>query len=476
MAATPPLSPHVPIADERGRPTPQFIQWWTEQRGMNNLIVPLTNTSEVSAVLDLLGDTPGAILTRGAAGWQMIVPGATGEVLTAAGPGAIPAWSPPPSFLALPDTPADYAGAAGQVATVNSNEDGLVFAPGGGGGGGGGAMLANGWVSHENTGVFRQAVGADLRVAIRAAEVQIGAPANYPIGVTGGAPPYTVTLVFGTALPAAWALNTGTMELEYDGTSFSETGVILQVEDAAGSRAYAIVPLRVGGIGGLLSALTGVANAAVYMPGVPGCLWNDTSGTIPATEPGDVVRRMTDLTGNGYDFTASGAVIRLMVDEIGRHYIDFGSAGARMSWASSAWVGTNGGLISIACRNPNPKRNARVFGTPTASGGNIELGYDTTNYFMKLNNTSTGVPYVVNDFAVISEHVQASVTTLRINGAAATTMAIGALAPRIHELGSGNSSFAPTNSLRFYGCVLVGEDPSPGLLATVETYLGGLIA
>lgn len=139
MAATPPLSPHVPIADDQGRPTPQFIQWWTQQRGVNNLIIPLTDTSEVSAVLDLIGDTPGALLTRGAGGWQMLVPGAVGTVLTAQAAGQPPAFAalppppPTPAFTALPDTPANYTGAAGMVATVNANEDGLEFATSSGG-------------------------------------------------------------------------------------------------------------------------------------------------------------------------------------------------------------------------------------------------------------------------------------------------------------------------------------------------------
>lgn len=134
MAETPPLSPHVPIADEQGRPTPEFLHWWQQQRGINGLVIPLTDATEVGAILDLIGDTRGALLVRGAAGWQVVLPGPAGYVLTSQGAGDDPTYvalPPSPPFTALPDTPADYVGAAGMMAAVNANEDGLEFVAGG---------------------------------------------------------------------------------------------------------------------------------------------------------------------------------------------------------------------------------------------------------------------------------------------------------------------------------------------------------
>ena len=57
--------------------------------------------------------------------------GTSGQFLKTNGAAANPAWATPPgsatTFLGLTDTPADYTGAAGMVATVNATETGLEF-------------------------------------------------------------------------------------------------------------------------------------------------------------------------------------------------------------------------------------------------------------------------------------------------------------------------------------------------------------
>lgn len=49
----------------------------------------------VSASLDALGNVPGSLLVRGHDGWEIILPGPEGYVLTAHGEEAIPTWEPP---------------------------------------------------------------------------------------------------------------------------------------------------------------------------------------------------------------------------------------------------------------------------------------------------------------------------------------------------------------------------------------------
>ena len=50
--------------------------------------------AQISTALDLIGSTRGAVLYRGAAGWSILGPGTSGYVLTSAGAGADPVWSP----------------------------------------------------------------------------------------------------------------------------------------------------------------------------------------------------------------------------------------------------------------------------------------------------------------------------------------------------------------------------------------------
>lgn len=50
--------------------------------------------ASISAVLDLIDDTRGAVLYRGATAWAALAPGTAGEVLSTNGAGADPAWIP----------------------------------------------------------------------------------------------------------------------------------------------------------------------------------------------------------------------------------------------------------------------------------------------------------------------------------------------------------------------------------------------
>lgn len=133
----PPLNPHVPIVDEKGRPTPVFHQWWQRQREVNTNIAPLGTGAEISALLDKIGGTQGDILYRDSANWNVLPAGITGRFLKTQGSGANPVWDiAAGSFIALTDTPTDYTGQAGKVAAVKADETGLEFVTGGGGGGG----------------------------------------------------------------------------------------------------------------------------------------------------------------------------------------------------------------------------------------------------------------------------------------------------------------------------------------------------
>lgn len=133
----PPLSPHVPIVDSAGRPTPEFLQWWQNQRDINDEVVPLGTGNEVSDVLDNIGATQGSILYRDSSNWNALGPGTAGRFLQTQGAGANPQWAAGSgAFTDLSDVPSSYSGKAGNVVAVNATEDGLEFiSPGGGGGG-----------------------------------------------------------------------------------------------------------------------------------------------------------------------------------------------------------------------------------------------------------------------------------------------------------------------------------------------------
>ena len=126
--AVPPLNPFVRITDEQGQPTPDFMQWWQAQRTTNDIIVPLATPAEVSAVLDLLGDTHGDLLFRGASIWDTLGPGTAGFVLATGGPAAAPVWvTLDKAFTDLTDTPSAYTGQGGRIVAVNAGATALEF-------------------------------------------------------------------------------------------------------------------------------------------------------------------------------------------------------------------------------------------------------------------------------------------------------------------------------------------------------------
>lgn len=61
------LTWNVPISNPNGTPTPEFMRKWSQQAVQNGTIP--ASAAQVSALLDLLGATPGDVLVRGSAGW-----------------------------------------------------------------------------------------------------------------------------------------------------------------------------------------------------------------------------------------------------------------------------------------------------------------------------------------------------------------------------------------------------------------------
>jgi hypothetical protein len=87
-----PLTWSVPITDKEGRPTEEFQRKWAQQFGINESIPDLSTATLVSAVIDKLGTTRGAILYRNATVWTLLIPATDGKVLTTHGAGADPTW------------------------------------------------------------------------------------------------------------------------------------------------------------------------------------------------------------------------------------------------------------------------------------------------------------------------------------------------------------------------------------------------
>lgn len=99
VAKPPPLDWQTPIVDPAGKPTPSFQRLWQAQLVLNNNLPDLGNAAAVSAALDLIGSVRGAMLVRGASGWQLLTPGISGRLLTTNGMGADPSWATLSSLL-----------------------------------------------------------------------------------------------------------------------------------------------------------------------------------------------------------------------------------------------------------------------------------------------------------------------------------------------------------------------------------------
>lgn len=134
----PPLNWQIQITDKDGRPTPEFQRLWQAQMVVNGTIPALSTPAAVSAVLDVLGTTRGAVLVRGASGWVLLPPGASGAVLTAHGAGADPDYQLPDGISDLLDGLGSvrgsvlYRGASGWAA-LGPGMAGQVFSTNGAG-------------------------------------------------------------------------------------------------------------------------------------------------------------------------------------------------------------------------------------------------------------------------------------------------------------------------------------------------------
>ena len=73
---------NIPIVNKDGTPTNEFMLKWLAQSEVNGEIPELKTPDQVSAVLDILGDTPGALLWRSPSGWVLLAPGTDTQFLT----------------------------------------------------------------------------------------------------------------------------------------------------------------------------------------------------------------------------------------------------------------------------------------------------------------------------------------------------------------------------------------------------------
>lgn len=97
-----PLDWKVPITNQDGTPTPEFMRKWAQQRTVNGLIPDLSTAAKVSAVIDLLGSVAGDILIRTPSGWVGLPIGTTAQELTVVA--GLPAWTDK-QFRAMGGTP-----------------------------------------------------------------------------------------------------------------------------------------------------------------------------------------------------------------------------------------------------------------------------------------------------------------------------------------------------------------------------------
>lgn len=153
-----PLNSFLPIVDKQGRPTAGFLQIWQQQLQINAKAQnPISTAAQVSAFLDLIGASPGVLLTRGTSSWQAITsPGDATKFLVG---------TTPPSFgsvhdsdLSLSDiltnnvsiTKHGFAPKAPNDATKYLDGTGAWSTPAGGGGGSGAAIKSWLWSNYTS--------------------------------------------------------------------------------------------------------------------------------------------------------------------------------------------------------------------------------------------------------------------------------------------------------------------------------------
>lgn len=86
------LTWNVPITNPDGTPTNEFMRKWQAQAAVNAAIPDFSNAAAVSTALDFIGADPGDMLARGAAAWEAVAAGSSGQVLTSVGATA-PVWA-----------------------------------------------------------------------------------------------------------------------------------------------------------------------------------------------------------------------------------------------------------------------------------------------------------------------------------------------------------------------------------------------
>ncbi len=66
------LSQFVPIVDDQGRPTTEFMLQWEQKNRVLLTIPDVSTAAAISALLDLIGSTEGDILVRGGSEWERL--------------------------------------------------------------------------------------------------------------------------------------------------------------------------------------------------------------------------------------------------------------------------------------------------------------------------------------------------------------------------------------------------------------------
>lgn len=114
----PPLESQQPLVNPDGKPSAYFLRYLKDRGGaltdletlfLNRQVIAgdgldgggklgdgdVTLTADVQEILDQITTQHGAILFRGATGWQALAPGTAGETLYTNGVGSDPYWDPP---------------------------------------------------------------------------------------------------------------------------------------------------------------------------------------------------------------------------------------------------------------------------------------------------------------------------------------------------------------------------------------------
>lgn len=194
----------VPIANPNGTPTAEFQRKWVQQAKTNASIPDLTTAAAVSAVIDLLSSTVGALLVRGATQWGELAPSADGKVLRDKGAGNAPIWDTISNIVDLIGNTRGsvlYRGAAGWSVLAPSAA-GKVLTDGGVG-------ADPSWQTASGSGggaVSVQDSGATLYFALSDADGQLvldgsGNPVFVPEVLPPAALPIATTAAFGAVKP-----------------------------------------------------------------------------------------------------------------------------------------------------------------------------------------------------------------------------------------------------------------------------------